>query len=48
MTQSNSPNTGKRKILSARRLALLASVAGLGIAVVVAGPSSYRALRSPP
>jgi serine protease Do len=47
MTQSNSPNTGKQKILSTRRLALLASVAGLGIVVVVAGPSSYRALRSP-
>jgi serine protease Do len=46
MTQSNLPNTG-RKILSARRLVLLASVAGLGIAVVVAGSSSYRALRSP-
>jgi serine protease Do len=46
MTQSNLPNTGERKILSARRLALLASVAGLGIAVVVAGPSSYRALMS--
>ena len=46
MTQSNLPNTGERKVLPARRLALLASVAGLGIAVVVAGPSSYRALRS--
>ena len=47
MTQSNSPNTGKQKNLSARRLALLASVAGLGIVVVVAGSSSYRALISP-
>ena len=44
MTQGNSV---KPKTPSTRRLALLASVAGLGIAVVVAGPSSYRALRSP-
>jgi serine protease Do len=47
MIQSNSSNSSKPKILSARRLALLASVAGLGIAVVVAGPSSYRALTFP-
>jgi serine protease Do len=44
MTQGNSD---KPKTPSARRSALLASVAGLGIAVVVAGPSSYRALTPP-
>jgi serine protease Do len=35
------------KGLSARRLTLLASVAGLGVGVLVAGPSSYRALNLP-
>jgi serine protease Do len=44
MKQIESANSNKGKGLSARRLALLASVAGLGIAVVVAGPASYRAL----
>ena len=43
MEQIDSPKLKSRKDLPARRLALLASVAGLGIAVVVAGPSSYRA-----
>ena len=46
MTQGNTSNSAKPKVLSARRLALLASVASLSIAVIVAGPSSYRALRS--
>jgi serine protease Do len=31
-----------RKVLTVRRLALLASVAGLGIAVLAAGPGGYR------
>ncbi|HEY5380573.1 MAG TPA: Do family serine endopeptidase [Pseudolabrys sp.] len=43
MTQINPPKSGTRKILSARRMVLMAS-AGLGLAVVVAGPASYRAL----
>ena len=41
MEQIDSPKLKSRKDLPARRLALLASVVGLGIAVVVA--SSYRA-----
>jgi serine protease Do len=40
-------NLRKPKILFTRRLALLASVAGLGIAVTIGGPSSDRALRPP-
>jgi len=36
--QSNTPPTAPRKILRPRRLALLASVAGLGMAVLAAGP----------
>jgi serine protease Do len=42
-TRASSSNFAKRKILSTRRLALLASVAGLGLVVAVAGPSSYHA-----
>ena len=41
MPQSNPPSS-KRKFLRARRLALLASAAGLGLAVVAAAPSAYR------
>jgi len=33
-----------RKLLSARRLVLLGSVAAIGAAVILAGPSSYRPL----
>ncbi len=44
MNRINFSKPSHPKGLSARRLALLASVAGLAIAVVVAGPSSYRAL----
>jgi serine protease Do len=47
MNRINSSKPNRPKGLSARRLALLASAAGLGIAVVVAGPSSYRALALP-
>jgi serine protease Do len=36
--QSNTPPNAPRKILRPRRLALLASVAGLGMAVLAAGP----------
>src|SRR5664280_2358779 len=43
----NPSNSSKRKGLSARRLALLASAASIGFAVVVAGPSSYRTLNLP-
>jgi serine protease Do len=39
MTHPSLPQ--RRKILTARRLTLLASVAGLGIAVVAAGPGGY-------
>ena len=44
MNRINSSKSSHPKGLSARRLALLASAAGLAIAVVVAGPASYRAL----
>jgi serine protease Do len=44
MTQNNPLKVGARKILSARRMALTASVAGLGLAVVIAGPATFRAL----
>ena len=46
MTRTNvSPPTG-RKVLTARRLTLLASVAGLGIAVLLTGPG-YRSVSLP-
>ena len=44
MMQIDSANLNSPKDLPARRMVLLASVTGLGIAVVVAGPLSYRAL----
>ena len=47
MTQSNPSKSNSKKALSTRRLALLASASGLGIAAVVAGPLSYRALNLP-
>jgi serine protease Do len=47
MNRTILPKAGNQKGLSARRLALLASAAGLGLAVVVAGPSSYRTLSLP-
>jgi serine protease Do len=40
MTAPNSPPTG-RKVLTPRRLTLLASVAGIGAAVLLAGPGGY-------
>jgi serine protease Do len=41
MNQDNPSHPAPRKVLAARRLTLLASVAGLGIAVLLGGPS-YR------
>jgi serine protease Do len=41
------PARSERKALSARRLTLFASAAGLAIAVVAAGPSGYGALSLP-
>src|SRR5665213_4063388 len=46
MKRKNLPKTTNQKGLSAR-LTLLASAAGLGLAVVVAGPSSYRTFSLP-
>ncbi len=41
MTPSNTPQSKQRQALSPRRLTLLASVAGLGVAMLVAGPGGY-------
>jgi serine protease Do len=38
----NAPLAPQHKILTARRLTLLASIAGLGAAVLLAGPGTYR------
>jgi serine protease Do len=43
MLPSNAFGNKQRKVLTARRLVLLASVAGLGAAVLLTGPGSYRA-----
>ena len=42
--QSQIPPLAPRKLLRSRRLALLATVAGLSMAVLVAGPGGYRPL----
>ena len=47
MNQVNPSKSSNRKGFSTRRLTLLASAAGLAIAVVAAGPSSYGALSLP-
>ena len=47
MTTHASPPR-QRKVLTARRLTLLASVAGLGAAVLLAGPGGYRPLSLSP
>ena len=47
MTQRNSSGPERRKMLPARRLTLLASVAGLGVAVLMAGPGGYRVFNFP-
>src|SRR5271154_1998351 len=41
MTQGTSPNSAKPKVLTARRLALLASVGAVGAAMLFAGLSGY-------
>jgi serine protease Do len=50
MTQRNSLNLTKPKVLTARRLTLLASVGALGAAVLFAGPNTYwtSAFGAPP
>src|SRR5580693_2856310 len=45
--QSNIPPVAARKIMRPRRLALLASAAGLAIAVLVAGPGGFRPFNLP-
>jgi serine protease Do len=45
--QSNTSHRAPRKFLKPRRLALLASVAGLSMAVLVIGPGGYRPLNLP-
>ena len=45
--QSNNPHHAPRKILKPRRLALLASVAGLGMAVLLVGPGGFRPFNLP-
>ncbi len=47
MTDSNSSLSRHRKTLTARRATLLASVAGLGIAMLVAGPGGYVSTQLP-
>jgi serine protease Do len=42
MTQRESSNPVSRRGLAPRRLAMLASVAGIGLAVLIAGPGPYR------
>src|SRR6202790_117618 len=41
MTQGNRQNSGTAKVLTARRITLLASVAAVGAAMLLAGPSNY-------
>ncbi len=45
--QSNTPPAAPRRILKPRRLALLASVAALGVAVLAAGPGGNRLMNLP-
>ncbi|MGH9807013.1 MAG: trypsin-like peptidase domain-containing protein, partial [Terriglobia bacterium] len=45
--QSNTTRHAPRKILKPRRLALLASAAGLSMAVLLAGPGGYRPFNLP-
>jgi serine protease Do len=47
MTNTNASPPKQRKVLTVRRLTLLASVAGLGLAVLVAGPGGYHRLDVP-
>jgi serine protease Do len=41
MTESNPPQSAKPGVLTARRIASLATVAGIGAALLVAGPNGY-------
>jgi serine protease Do len=45
--QSNNPHHAPRKILKPRRLTLLASVAGLSMAVLLVGPGGFRPFNLP-
>ena len=45
--QSNTSQPTPRKVLKPRRLALLASVAGLSMAVLAIGPSGYLPFNIP-
>jgi serine protease Do len=47
MTESNAPETKRRRVLTARRLTLFASAAGLGVAMLVAGPGGYVQMHLP-
>ncbi|MGA8611770.1 MAG: Do family serine endopeptidase [Xanthobacteraceae bacterium] len=47
MTERNPTPPKQRKVLTARRLTLLASVAGLGVAMLVAGPGGYVPMSFP-
>jgi serine protease Do len=47
MTDTNCSRPERRKVLTARRLTLLASAAGLGIALLAAGPGGYVATNLP-
>ncbi len=47
MTHNSASNIKRRKVLTGRRLALLATVAGLGMAVLVAGPGGYLPVNLP-
>jgi serine protease Do len=48
MTPHDTSPPKQCKILTARRLTLLASIAGLGVAVLLAGPGGYCQLNMPP
>jgi serine protease Do len=41
VTETNPPHSGKPGILNGRRIVLLASAAGIGAALLLAGPNSY-------
>jgi serine protease Do len=47
MTENNTSPSPHRKALGARRLTLLASVAGVGVAMLVAGPGGYLPMSFP-
>jgi serine protease Do len=47
MTENRSSPATPRKVLTARRVTLLASVAGLGLAVLAAGPGGYHPFGAP-